>query len=274
MSVELLILVDSSARTDGLRYEHGLSILIAGGDMRVLFDAAAGAETLLHNAGTMGVRLDAIDAVIVSHGHLDHTGGLAAVASEGWGLNVYAHPGAFNRRWADRRGEPLRDVSCPHTLRELRKAGVIFHPVRSPEKLTDWLVLSGPVGGAAEGEQPFVIRRDDQMVVDGFEDEIFSLVRGEAGWTVVSGCCHRGLKNTLRAAKFLAHNEPITALVGGLHLRESDPAHLRDIADLLERYSSPDLYLCHCTGDEAAQFLRERFGEKVHTLSAGSRVVL
>ncbi len=274
MSAELLVLVDNSVSTDALRSEHGLSILIEAEGKLVLFDAGATAETLLHNARRLGVQLEGVEAAVLSHGHLDHTGGLAAVAAGRKGLHIYAHPGAFDRRWSSQQGKPLREISCPHSLKKLREAGAVFHAVDGPEMLTNWLVLSGPIGGAEVGEESFVVRKEDELIVDSFADELFCLIRGDGGWAVLTGCCHRGLKNTLRAAKFLAHDEPITAVVGGLHLRDADEAGLRAAGNLLERYGLPKLYTCHCTGESAAEYFRQRFGQKLYPVTAGSRIAL
>jgi 7,8-dihydropterin-6-yl-methyl-4-(beta-D-ribofuranosyl)aminobenzene 5'-phosphate synthase len=275
VSVELVILVDDTTSSQTLRPEHGLAVLVAGAGRKVLFDTGATGETLLANAEAMGIDLADIDAVVISHGHYDHTGGLAAVvAAHERGLAIYAHPAAWRRRWSDRPGEPLKDISCPHGLESLSMSGGVLHPVEGPERLEAWLVLSGPVGGPKHGREVFVVRRDDDLVVDGFEDEQFCLVRGERGWSVLTGCCHRGLKNTLRTAKFLSHGEPIAAVIGGLHLRSTRRQQLGGVIDVLVEAGSPDVYPCHCSGKDATAFLAEKLPGKVHPLSAGNRVVL
>jgi 7,8-dihydropterin-6-yl-methyl-4-(beta-D-ribofuranosyl)aminobenzene 5'-phosphate synthase len=273
MSVELLILVDNIAGSAELRAEHGLSILVSGPGRKVLFDAAASAEALLANAEKLGVDLGALHGAVVSHGHYDHTGGLAAVVQRRRGLNVYVHSAAFSRRWSDRPGKPLRDVSCPHSIERLYQSGAVFHSVTHPERLADWLVVSGPIGGPKHGREVFVVRRGGEMVVDGFEDEMCLLVRGEAGWAVVTGCCHRGLKNTLRTARFLARDEPLTAVVGGLHLRSAGPRELEEALELLREHDVRDVYPCHCTGAEAVRFLQEHLPGHVHPIAVGSRVI-
>jgi len=274
VSAELLILVDNSVTSEALRAEHGLSMLVSSPPRRVLFDAAATAETLLANAETLGVDLSSLDAAVISHGHYDHTGGLAAVVRGRPGLKVYVHSAAFNRRWSDQPGKPLRDVSCPHSIERLYQSGAVFHSVTHPERLDEHLVLSGPIGGARHGREAFVVRKAGEMVVDAFEDEMCLLVKGERGWTVITGCCHRGLRNTLRTARFLARGEPLTALVGGLHLRSAGPQELTEAVELLDRYGLEGIYPCHCTGAEAMEFLRESLPDRVHPVAAGSRVVL
>jgi 7,8-dihydropterin-6-yl-methyl-4-(beta-D-ribofuranosyl)aminobenzene 5'-phosphate synthase len=272
MSVELVILVDNVAGSEALQTEHGLAVLISGPGKKLLFDAAASAEVLLQNARSLGVDLGEIDASIISHGHNDHTGGLGAVAGQRRGLGIYAHPSAFLRRWAGSPGQPLKDVSCPHSLPKLRQFGAVFRPIKGPEMLTEWLVLSGPVGGSRHGTEAFVIRKDDNMIVDRFEDELFCLLRGEQGWTVLTGCCHRGLKNILRAARFLTRGQPITAIVGGLHLRNAHTQELHETVELLKGFGPPEIYPCHCTGPKAIDFLTQNLPEQVRPLKAGSKL--
>jgi len=273
MSVEILILVDNAAGDETLQAEHGLSMLISGPGQRVLFDAAATAETLLANARALGAELGGLDAAIISHGHQDHTGGLVAVVEQQPGLDIYVHSAAFNRRWSDHPGRPLRDVSCPHSIERLYQAGAAVHSVTHPERLADWLVVSGPIGGPKHGRDIFVVRKAGEMVVDGFEDEMFLLARGQHGWVVVTGCCHRGLKNTLRTARFLARAEPLVALVGGLHLSHANPTELAEVVELLGEYGVVDVYPCHCTGARAMEFLHDSLPGHVHPLAAGSRVI-
>jgi 7,8-dihydropterin-6-yl-methyl-4-(beta-D-ribofuranosyl)aminobenzene 5'-phosphate synthase len=270
---ELLIVVDNTAGGD-LKADHGLAMLISGGGCSVLFDCGPSTATLDGNARAVGVSLGEVSAVVLSHGHLDHTGGLPHLAAQRPGLDVFAHPGAFCRRWVGHPGKPLKDISCPLTVKGLHDRGGVLHPVRAPEMMQDWLLISGPVGGPRHGPDHFIVRKDDEMVVDVFEDEIFALVRGRDGWTLLSGCCHRGLRNTLRAARFISRGEPITAIVGGLHLGGATMSELAETAELLRQHGSPRLYPCHCSGAEAVGTLRSLLGALVQPAAAGMRLEL
>ena len=239
MGVELLILVDDSADDESLRAEHGLAVLVSGLGAMYLFDAGATGDVLMDNCRWLGVDLSAVDGVVVSHGHYDHTGGLAEVVRAREQTPLYAHPRAFSRRWADKPGRPLKDVSCPFTLEALCEQGAVLHAVRAPEMLEDWALASGPIGGTMPEGECFVIRKDSDIVRDTFEDEICLLLRGTDGWVVLTGCCHRGLQNTLRATRFLTHEEPVCAVVGGLHLRNASEQQLEEVAKLLEDHGSP-----------------------------------
>jgi 7,8-dihydropterin-6-yl-methyl-4-(beta-D-ribofuranosyl)aminobenzene 5'-phosphate synthase len=273
MSVEFVIVVDSAPGVEAVKAEHGLSVLVSGPGRKVLFDAGATGETLLANAEALGLDMASLDAVVISHGHCSHTGGLPAVAQLRAGLKVYAHRGAFSRRWSNQPGQPLQDVSCPHSIERLCQSGAVFHPVTNAEQLEKWLVISGPIGGPKHGRDVFVVRKGGEIVVDGFEDELCLLARGDGGWAVLTGCCHRGLKNTLRTARFLTRGEPLAALVGGLHLGKASPQEVEETADLLRQYELRDVYPCHCTGAAAVELLHQKLPGQVHPLGIGSRVI-
>ena len=274
MNAQLLILVDDLAAQGNLATEHGLAVHIRTPGKSVLFDTGATEGPLIENAEILGVDLSRLDAAVISHGHYDHTGGLAAVLRIRSGLPVYAHPAAFSRRWANHPGRPMQDISCPHSVEALSQARASFQFVKAPQMLEDWLVLSGPIGGPRSGAQVFAVRRSDDIVVDGFGDEIFALIRGKVGWAVLTGCCHRGLRNTLRAAKFLAHDGKITAVIGGLHLGSASEDELTEAVELIEQAGTPDLYLCHCTGERAVNYLAEALPDRVHPVAAGDKVLL
>ncbi len=272
MAVEISILVDKTSGRSDFLCEHGLSALVRGPGRTLIFDTGSTPDPLLHNAERLGVDLYAIDGAVISHGHYDHTGGLGALVNIRADLTIYIHPAAFSRRWSELKGQPLRDVSCPHSVAALSKAGARLYFVKAPEKIADWLVLSGPVGGPSNGPSGFIVKRSDQIIPDVFTDEMFMLIKGHCGWVLLSGCCHRGLHNTLRMAKFLTHDEPISAVVGGLHLQHADQDQMDEVIDVINRYGQPDLYPCHCTGNPATMYLQDNLPGKVHPLEAGDQI--
>ena len=274
MSVELTILLDGPSDPSAPA-DEGLSILVRGPGRTMLFDCGASAEALASSAEKFGPGASGLDGVILSHGHCDHTGGLAALASSlPQGTEVFVHAGAFSRRWADEPGSSLKELSCPHTAARLAGAGFRLHWVREPERIADWLILSGPIGGSLADEKSYVVRKGEELVVDNFEDEIFVLLRGQGGWVVLTGCCHRGLRNTLRCARFLAHEEPLLAIVGGLHLEDASQDRLDDAIEMFRQAPGMRIYPCHCTGQDVTEYLRAHLPEQVHPVGAGSKITL
>ena len=270
MNLELTILVNDSVSRSDLQPEHGLAMLLKTTGKTFLIDAGATGDALLANASVLGIELDRIDGLILTHGHRDHTGGAAHVAHLRRGLHVFAHPGAFDKRWIERPGEPLKELTCPHSAEKLIDLGAVWHAVRSPRLLEPGILLTGPIGGPRWGSESFAVRRNDDIVADLFQDELCVVVRARRGWVIVSGCCHRGLPNTLKTIRFLTHGEPLIALVGGLHLRSCNEPQLQAVVSLLGEFGNPAIYPCHCTGDQAVEYLRRRLGDQVRPIEAGS----
>lgn len=274
MSVELTILVDSVVERDSPGLDHGLAIWVESAGKNILFDAAGSERILMENSRKLSADLSRLDAAVISHGHYDHTGGLAAIVNRRPGLPIYAHCGAFDQRWIDQPGLPMKEMSCPHSAQKLFESGAKLRYLRAPEMVENWLILSGPVGGPPIHQQNFVVRRGEELVEDLFQDEMFMLLRGQSGWAIVTGCCHRGLQNTLRSAKFLARGEPITTLVGGLHLAGASQTEMICAAELLEQGGVIDVYPCHCTGAEGIKYLKLQMPSRVHETHAGMKIVL
>jgi 7,8-dihydropterin-6-yl-methyl-4-(beta-D-ribofuranosyl)aminobenzene 5'-phosphate synthase len=110
MPTTITILVENTVpgKSDGLIGEHGFSLFLERPDRRILFDTGAGAA-LLHNAARLGKDLRTADAIVLSHGHKDHTGGLvAALGAIGRRIPVYGHPGIFADRFGKRANGQVR----------------------------------------------------------------------------------------------------------------------------------------------------------------------
>jgi 7,8-dihydropterin-6-yl-methyl-4-(beta-D-ribofuranosyl)aminobenzene 5'-phosphate synthase len=110
--VKITILVDNRAG-DGLVAEHGLSMWIEAGDRKVLFDTGQG-SALPPNAASLHVDFRETDAMVLSHGHFDHTGGVAHVLKTAGPIDTYCHPGVVLPRYSIRNRAP-RHIQMPGT---------------------------------------------------------------------------------------------------------------------------------------------------------------
>jgi len=272
MGVELTVVVENTAVDDRLAVEHGLAVHIADGDRSFLFDTSATPQALVANAEALSIDLSGVEGVILSHGHHDHTGGVAAVLSARPGVAVYAHPDVFAPRWADRPNEPRRQIGWASGADDLSGAGATFCPVAAPLALTGAVRISGPISGPQPQVDRFRVRTGAGEAADEFADEVFLMLRGLDGWAVLTGCCHRGLPNTLRAAARLAAGDPIVAVCGGFHLGPAGPETLAQAADAIAQANPDAIYPCHCTGRAGREYLAERFGEKVRQIHGGTRL--
>ena len=241
--------------------EHGLSCLVrifaSGKEHAVLLDTGLSCECLPWNARQLGVPLDAIEAVVLSHGHYDHTGGLGSVfAGVGHQVPLIAHPDAFLRR---RMNVPKQGVFNQPDVDAiaLKKAGADIMMRSGPSTLAAGHLL---VTGEVERKTPFEkgmpgaeIEKDGMWAPDPLrDDQALAVHVKDEGLVVLSGCAHAGIINTVESAKKITGTNHVHAVLGGFHL--SGPAFagvIRPTVDAMGAIRPDYIVPMHCTGWEA-----------------------
>ncbi len=268
--VRIVILVDNTAGP-GLVTEHGLSMWIEFNGRRILFDTGQG-QALVPNAATLGVDLSLADDIVLSHGHYDHTGGLAAALRYAPKARLHCHPGATTPRYAIRNGT-AKPIQMPReSMAALdRLPGGRLDWVQGPVLLGERIGLTGPIARTHAFEDPggpFFLDPEGKRP-DAIDDDLALWIGTDQGVIACVGCCHAGLLNTLDQIRQVAGDERIRAIIGGLHLLQASPERLDRTIDALKR-SLPELIIpCHCTGDSATAALRAGLGSRVTPGSAG-----
>ena len=252
----------------GLMAEHGFSALVSvrrgTTTTTLLFDTGLSPDAMVTNAGRIGADLSQIQAVVLSHGHFDHAGGLAGLAGKRGtrSLPMVVHPKIWTRR---RLAVPGREPQELPTLsqRALESEGFAVIERREPSLLVDGCVLiTGEVDRTTEFERGMPpphqqwtgsTWQHDPLVVD--DQALVAHVRGR-GLVVLTGCGHAGAINIVRHAQRLTAVPALHALVGGLHL--SGPAFEPIIGRTVEALTqlTPGLVVAgHCTGWRAQHAL-------------------
>jgi len=248
--------------------EHGLSCLVkvyGGAEEHVmLMDAGLSAKCFLHNVEVFKVDLEKVDALLLSHGHIDHFGGLGeCLMRVRQGIPLVLHPSAFLERRLNIPGVGPREM---RRLEEaaLEEIGVRTEKVSDASTLCSGLVLSlGRVERVTDFEKGFPwaeAKIEGEWVVDPFDDDqgLAVNVKGK-GLIVVGGCSHAGIINTVRHSQKVAGEERVHAVLGGFHL--SGPIFEPIIGPTIEQMKeiAPDYIVpMHCTGWKAiTQFARE-----------------
>ena len=141
--VRVAVLVENTAQGAGMLAEHGLAYWIEWDGQRVLFDTGQGGA-LVGNAYKLGIPLRETDAIVLSHGHYDQTGGLAEVLRNHRPTTVHVHPAALDAKYARNKDGTAREIGIPFPARQaLRRHGHNVINTESPTSVLDG--LSGPM---------------------------------------------------------------------------------------------------------------------------------
>ena len=273
-ALRVSVLCEDTLSRRGLVGEHGLSLLVETRDARVLLDAGPNAATV-RNAEQMGVSLVPLDAIVVSHGHYDHTGGLEAVLAEVGRARVIAHPLAFRSRYALRGTGAPRYIGPPHTADEYERLGAEFVWSAEPLQLGAGLWTTGEVpqgDNGRLGSAKLRVERDAELVPDDFCDDVSVVAHLDDGIVVLTGCGHAGCCNIVAHAQRITGMHTVHALIGGTHLVAADEPAVRRTADRLRRMGVQAMAPCHCTGQRAFRVLQEAFAGDIIKVATGDVV--
>lgn len=272
----LRCLVDNNSMdAASLQAEHGVAFTIETPAGHLLFDTGQSGEALAHNAARLGVDLSRIDALAFSHAHYDHTGGLETFLRHSHpGLPLYAHPDLFRERFSLKNNQP-RSIGLSVSQADLARRTTL-HLSAAPQEILPHVWTIGQITTRIEfeGRSPhhYIQADGGGWVPDPYLDDMALVLKTSAGLVVVCGCCHAGLINTLTHLRQLFTGE-IKAIVGGTHLANVEAESLERAIAFLRAVNEnylPDLYLNHCSGEQAMAILAQSFGEKVKPCPAGT----
>jgi len=253
--IKITIVAENTAARAGVLGEHGLSFWIETPAARLLFDAGP-ALSFRHNAGVLGIPLDRADAVVLSHGHDDHTGGLSWALPRMPAAKIFLHPDAWQPRFSLRQeAHPIGMPAEARAALRRRESGLSW--TAQPAEIAAGIYVTGAIPRKSELEDtggPFFLDAGGTQP-DPIADDQALWIETPSGLIVVLGCAHAGVINTVEYIRSMAPGRPVRALLGGMHLGAASPARLDWTVKALQKLSPRQLSPMHCTGMPAAAAL-------------------
>lgn len=269
-------LIEDTNGTCPVKAEHGLSFLVETRKHRYLLDTGASDKTW-DNADTLGENVTDVDAVVLSHGHYDHTGGLMGLVRRGYRGPVYMRDNADRLYYNLREYEKY--IGIDSEIRNL--PGFILTPREGITEVDETLSLFSGVNGTRfepEGNRTLYEKKDGKFFRDSFEHEQYAVLREDARSVLVSGCAHKGIVNILERYRELYGSYP-DAVVSGFHMMNADGyddaavSRIREVAKELAA-TGVTFYTGHCTGIAAYEQMKPILRDKLMYVHAGDCVEL
>jgi 7,8-dihydropterin-6-yl-methyl-4-(beta-D-ribofuranosyl)aminobenzene 5'-phosphate synthase len=264
--------------------EHGFSALVKttsqGQTHTLLFDFGFSADGAAQNVQTLGLNLAEVEAVALSHGHSDHTGGVQKLATliNKKDTPFVVHPAAFKSPRYLKYSEQMK-VNFPQLTRDMiQKAGFSLTETSAPYPLLDNTILFlGEIPRRTDFEKGFPIahsQKDGKEVPDSIEDDTSLVINlRDKGLVIISGCAHSGIINTVRCAQEKTGIEKVHVVMGGFHLGGSlfEPIVGRTTEELQK--INPDYIIpTHCTGRKSVAFIEASFPNRFILNMAGTKL--
>jgi len=228
--IKITVIYDNKLHDKNLKCGWGFSCMVELEGRKIIFDVGSNAKDYLHNLDKMNIPLNKLDALVFSHKHWDHTGGLDALIGKGIKTDVYCEasfPEEFRKKFSDNK--------------------IKFHLVDKMTKIYDKVYAGPAMKGIGVKEISLTLETKDGLVI-------------------ITGCAHPGIIKIIKKIKSL-FGKDVYAVLGGFHLEL--PFGLKRIVkafkDLGVRKAGP----CHCTGHKAMELFKKEYGKDFIDIGTG-----
>jgi 7,8-dihydropterin-6-yl-methyl-4-(beta-D-ribofuranosyl)aminobenzene 5'-phosphate synthase len=231
-NVSITILYDNYLHTEGAKTDWGFSCLIRGTEKTILFDTGTKPDILFYNIKKLKVDTGDIQLVVITHNHLDHTGGLISfLETHPKPISVYI-PHSFANDFVDR----------------VKKHNAQVIPVDEPIKICNDVYSTGEMG---------VRIKEQSLILDT-----------KKGLVVINGCSHPGIVSIVKRAKEI-HKKNVFLVFGGFHLMSKSEEELNNIIAQFKELGVVKVGATHCTGDKAINQFREAYKNNFVEMGVG-----
>jgi 7,8-dihydropterin-6-yl-methyl-4-(beta-D-ribofuranosyl)aminobenzene 5'-phosphate synthase len=229
------VVYDNYPFNKDLETKWGFSCLVEGAEKTILFDTGGDGKVLLRNMKKLGIKPEAIEIMVFSHIHQDHTGGAADFLKENSAVTVYMLK-SFT--------ESFRDM--------VSNSGAQYVDVQKPVKICEDVFCTGEIGTQIKEEA--------------------LAIKTAKGLVVITGCAHPGIVEMVRKAKEVFKEEAVHLVVGGFHLGQMREEQIKGIIAELRGENVEKIAPTHCTGDRAIAMFKAEYGDDFISAGVGKKI--
>lgn len=276
--MKIINLIENTEGAAGCVNAHGLSFYVETEKHKLLLDLGPSEETL-KNAAYLGIDLSAVDTVVLSHGHYDHSGGIIPFTAVNDKAVIYMQESAVDDYFADD-GEDVqqrfRYIGIDKNIASLGQVRFLNGDTKIDDEL-DIFVIRNRKRKLPFTNKRLLVRTGDEYRQDDFGHEHFLVIRREGKSVLMSGCAHNGILNILDAYKEKYGNMP-DLVISGFHLmkktdyNDSELEEIMAIAKELKKYPTK-FVTCHCTGTAAFEEMKNIMGDSLDYVHSGEEVI-
>ena len=270
---------NTKLKNSDLTAEHGISLFIEKYGSKILFDMGGLQESAIKNASKLGIDMRKVDAVIISHGHDDHTGGLLKFFQINHKAPVYLKKEALGSYYSKRpEGEKYIGIDSKITEKYHERLHFVHKTLEISQNV--FIMPSIPKEFAIPSSNRVLFKKiNGKLVMDDFKHELFMVIENNNDLTVLTGCGHSGIKNIINTAKKVFHDKKIAAVIGGLHLQAgartfevAEKEEIEEIAKWLKLEVAGQIYTGHCTGERAMNLMQPILKNKLNGIYTGMQI--
>ena len=274
--MKIINLVENEPGDSGCEAAHGLSFYVETENHKLLFDSSP-SEVVIRNAKMLGVDLTAVDTVILSHGHYDHSGGILPFVELNPKAKIYMQQNAGGEYYAfDGEEQGFRYIGIDKRILSLPQVQLLKGDAKIDDELQIFTVdqRAYPLPSTNKRLRELC---NGQYIQDEFHHEQNLLLTADGKKILFCGCAHNGILNVMETLerKFGPDSLP-DLVIGGFHLMKrtefskADTAEVTEIANRLKSYKA-HFATCHCTGLPVFNQMKEIMGEQLSYVYSGKQ---